>query len=78
MPSDRPDDQVWVVWSQDTFGYGPDRDPPLVESVHATEEEAAAELQRLQQRESKNSFIRFWVHETTRAELPPRERWLRK
>jgi hypothetical protein len=75
---DSPDDEVWIVWSQDTFGFGEDRDPPLVESVHPCEADAAAALESLKQQESRNAFIRFWLQKTRRSALPPRERWLQR
>jgi hypothetical protein len=72
------DQEVWVVWSQDSFGFGEDRDPPLVEAVHATREAAEADLERLRRREANNTFLRFWLRRMPRAELPPRGQRLRR
>lgn len=37
---------VWIVWYEDRFGWGADRDPPSVVAVHATEADAQAHVQR--------------------------------
>ena len=52
---------VWVVWSQDTFGFGSDRDPPRVESIHGDELGAKRAEVALRKKESGNDFLTVWV-----------------
>ena len=52
---------VWVVWSQDTFGFGSDRDPPRVESVHGDELGAKRAEVALRKKEAGNDLLRIWT-----------------
>jgi|GEM_PF-3694350 hypothetical protein len=53
--------ELWVIWSQDTFGYGEDRDPPRLESIHAEQKEAESRLAQLKTAQAENNFLRFWL-----------------
>jgi len=56
---------VWTVWCQDTFGFGDDRDPPFVVSIHLGRDAAEAELKRLYNEEAP--FTHYWVGESRLA-----------
>lgn len=53
--------ELWVVWSQDTFGYGEDRDPMIVDSLHLKEHDARKRLAQLEPSAAGNSFLRVWI-----------------
>ncbi len=61
--------ELWAIWSQDTFGFADDRDPPQLESLHADKAEAELRLAVLRQAESDNKFLRLWLAKQTLEEL---------
>jgi len=59
----------WVVWSQDTFGHGEDRDPPRIEGIYGDELSAKRGQIRARRHEAGNAFFEVWIARHTVADL---------
>ncbi len=59
----------WVVWSQDTFGHGDERDPPRIEGVYGDELSAKRGQVAARRQEAGNAFFKVWIARHTVADL---------